>query len=201
MSNGPRYQRDKLSADSFPAREGSHVGISKVFLIHKPRPMLHNFPPLPPNYDGTILIEMPERNVDIAALSWLTVLLQLVVWARAGTLARGLFLGFLGLPVLLRIFIITSHSHHFTPAALPLSFHVLRQPLRYLAQRHQLNLRVARGTWLVARARFMYFWRRAHAEIGVRLPSTTIDRIALDTHPWRWHRSVARSSLVMTVSL
>ena len=78
----PPYQRDKLSADSFPAREGSHVGISKVFLIHKPRPMLHNFPPLPPNYDGTILIEMPGRNVDIAALSRLTVLLQLVVWAR-----------------------------------------------------------------------------------------------------------------------
>ncbi len=45
----PPYQRDKLSADSFPAREGSHVGISKVFSIHKPRPMLHNFPPLPPN--------------------------------------------------------------------------------------------------------------------------------------------------------
>ena len=58
-----------MSADSFPAREGSHVGISKVFSIHKPRPMLHNFPPLPPNYDGTILIEMPGRNVDIAALS------------------------------------------------------------------------------------------------------------------------------------
>ena len=88
----PPYQRDKLSADSFPAREGSHVGISKVFSIHKPRPMLHNFPPLPPNYDGTILIEMPGRNVDIAALSRLTVLLQLVVWARAGTPARGLFL-------------------------------------------------------------------------------------------------------------
>jgi hypothetical protein len=145
--------------------------------------MLHNFPPLPPNYDGTILIEMPGRNVDIAALSWLTVLLQLVVWARAGTPARGLFLEFLGLPVLLTIVIITSHSHHFTPAALPLSFHVLRQPLRYLAQQHRSNLRVARGVWLVARARFMYFWRRAHAEIGACSPSMTIDRIALNTRP------------------
>jgi hypothetical protein len=112
--------------------------------------MLHNFPPLPPNYDGTILIEMPGHNADIAALSWLTVLLQLVVWAPAGTPARGLFLGFLGLPVLLTIVIITSHSHHFTPVALPLSFHVLRQPLRYLAQQHRLNLRVARGAWRVA---------------------------------------------------
>jgi hypothetical protein len=73
------------------------IGISKVISIHKPRPMLHNFPPLPPNYDGTILIEMPGRNVDIAALSWLTVLLQLVVWARTGTPAQGLFVGFLGL--------------------------------------------------------------------------------------------------------
>jgi hypothetical protein len=46
--------------------------------------MLHNFPPLPPNYDRTILIEMPGCNVDIAALSRLTVLLQLVVWQLDG---------------------------------------------------------------------------------------------------------------------